>query len=101
MLVLVFWMLLACSQVADEGGEEGAESTSLFFGESSIEERIAKYPTVVRATLNYIGVEVNEGTGRWDDQFTNILKFNLTVHEYLNGSGGDHHNRRMGFDEAT
>ena len=89
LLVLVFGTLLACSQVADEGGEEGAESTSVFFGESSIEERIAKYPTVVRATLNYIDVEVIEGTGRWDDQFTNILKFNLTVHEYLNGSGGN------------
>ncbi len=90
--LLVMAFVAACGdQKTDEseGGFEAVFDTELFFGESSLEERITLYPTVVRATLNYIGVEVIEGTGRWDDQFTNILKFNLTVHEYLNGSGGN------------
>lgn len=43
----------------------------------------------MRATLNYVGIEVIEGRWRWVGQFTTVLKFNPAVHEYRNGSGGN------------
>ena len=89
--LLLVGFLLACSQAGDEQAstEEAVAPTDIFAGEFTLEERIAKYPTVVRASLNYVALEVVEGTGLWDDQYALAVKFNLTVQEYLNGSGGD------------
>ena len=56
-------------------------------GEASLETRIAKYPTIVRATLNSTSSEVVGTVGHWQGKYTIVVKFNLSVHEYLNGNG--------------
>ena len=56
-------------------------------GEASLETRIAKYSTIVRATLNSTSSEVVGTVGHWQGKYTIVVKFNLSVHEYLNGNG--------------
>ena len=86
--ILLAFFLSACWQAANEdGGEDNAASTFVFHGEFSIEERIAKYPTVVRASLIGTSSEVVEGRERFAGKYAMIVKFRLRVDEYLNGSG--------------
>ena len=59
-----------------------------YFGEQSIEERIANADVVVRARLATTTSEVvTTTTEEWSDYYYVGLKFYLTVSEYLKGSG--------------
>ena len=61
-----------------------------FNGEYSIEERIVKYDTIVKAQLDRITTEiVTSTTEGWSGKYYVALKFHLTVSEYLNGTGVD------------
>ena len=80
------FFLLACGSFTGWVDEAG-DSTDIFMGEASLETRIAKYPTIVRATLNSTSSEVVGTVGHWQGKYTIVVKFNLSVHEYLNGSG--------------
>ena len=67
---------------------EELESVEKYLGAESLEERIVNYPTVVRATLDRVTTETIEAGGQWEGEYVNIVKFHLTVGEYLNGRGG-------------
>ena len=112
-------MLLSCGLLRDgeeaaEGNEAGASSQATvmeapmapppstgspptgltsavpYFGEESIEERIARADIIVRARLSTTTSEVVRGTGEgWSDYYYVALKFHLTVSEYLHGSGAN------------
>ena len=61
----------------------------LYLGESSLEQRIFKYPTIVRAHLDRVTASavpagVDDAWG-----FVNIVRFHLKVSEYLSGAGPD------------
>ena len=110
--LLVAWLLVACSPGGDASpqtveatiqtmGEDqrsgkdaaryvemGHNPLSLYDGETSLEERIVKYPVVVRATLSSVTSEVIEVSGYADGLYAVVLKLQLTVGEYLSGSGG-------------
>ena len=59
-----------------------------FYGEYSIEERIVKYDTIVKAQLDRITTEIVTSTAEgWSGKYYVALKFHLTVSEYLNGTG--------------
>ena len=59
-----------------------------YFGEQSIEERIANADVVVRARLATTTSEVvTTTTEEWSDYYYVGLKFHLTVSEYLKGRG--------------
>ena len=109
-VICVLWLvlpgaLLACSLFTpgDEPDEAlrppspftGGPSTALtsavpYFGEESIEERIAKADVIVKARLHTTTSVVVRGAGEgWSDYYYVALKFNLTVREYLNGSGAN------------
>ncbi len=59
-----------------------------YLGAASLEERILRYPTIVRAMLNRVTTETIKAGGYWEGKYVNIARFHLTVSEYLNGSGG-------------
>ena len=67
-------------------GERGS-SPLPYDGDFSLEERIANYPTIVKATLDRVTSEVVPAGGRWTGEYVIAVKFHLTVSEYLNGSG--------------
>ena len=56
----------------------------LFHGDSLIEEKILASPIVVRATMTALSSEVIVDA---DDEFRAVLKFSLSVSEYLKGTG--------------
>ncbi len=65
-----------------------ASAANPYFGEQSMEERIANADTIVKARLSTTTSEVVRGTGEgWSDYYYVALKFHLTVSEYLKGSG--------------
>ena len=104
--MLLACALLACSLTtgrddADDPSEEALRppppptgpSTVItaavpYFGEESIEERIARADTIVKARLNQTTSETITSTDEgWIGKYYVALKFHLTVSEYLNGSG--------------
>ena len=60
-------------------------------GDLLLEEKIIIYNTVVQATMTSVSSEVVLASdiyrGTVDSRYRVVLKFNLTVHEYLKGSG--------------
>ena len=90
----------------------GNAAKNPFFGEQSIEERIANADIVVKALLATTTSEVvTTTTSEWSDYYYVGLKFHLTVSEYLKGSGassitaftiqgGDYGTRREAEDAA-
>ena len=98
LLALLVCALLACGQVTCDRvteTEQGQTSTAgagigvRQLGAKSLEERIANHPTVVRARLTSVSAEVVAGAERLQGSFFVVLKFNLSVSEYLKGSGGN------------
>ena len=104
-IILLACSLLACSLVSqrDEPAEvlqDPPPSTSSaqaaiaapvpYFGEESIEERIAKADTIVKARLNRTTSEVIAAAIEgWSGSYSVAVKFHLTVNEYLKGSGAN------------
>lgn len=96
-LLLLAWALTACAgsppapQPDNEARriEGGTDPMLEYSGETSIEERILRYPVVVRATLDRVTSEVLPVSGYWAGKYVVTLKLHLDVHEYLNGSGED------------
>ena len=86
-LIVAVGVVLACSPFQDGGsfGESGEPGP--YDGETSLEERIASYPTVVRATLDRVTSEVVAAGGYGTGSYVIVVKFHLTVLEYLNGTG--------------
>ena len=87
--VLLTLFLLACSQSSDYGTfEEGSEPLP-YHGETSLEERIANYPTIVRGALDRVTGEVVAagGDGYGKGKYVVVVKFHITVSEYLQGTG--------------
>ncbi len=58
-------------------------------GEKSLEERISNHPTIVKVTLTSVSADVVAGAELLQGSFYVVLKFNLSVSEYLKGSGGN------------
>ena len=102
LIALLTGMLMACSQGtgANTPGDAVpaqplARDTSVhvaairILGETSLEERIANYPTVVKARMTSESIEVVAGAGRLQGKYYAAVKFDLAVSEYLNGTGAD------------
>ena len=103
--LLVAWTLVACSfgnsgdtvsqpvrsVMVDETSERefGMDPMSLYSGETSLEERIVKYPVVVRATLDRVTSEAIALSSPANGEYAVVLKLHLEVEEYLNGTGSD------------
>ena len=99
--LLTGMLLLACGQgtgsntpddavPAETLATDRSHSSRVFpRGETSLEERIANYPTVVRARMTSESTEVVAGAGRFEGNYYAALKFDLEVGEYLNGTGAD------------
>ena len=99
--LLTGMLMLACSQgtgsntpddavPAETLATDRSHSSRVFpRGETSLEERIANYPTVVRARMTSESTEVVAGAGRFEGNYYAALKFDLEVGEYLNGTGAD------------
>ena len=112
-LLVASWMLVSCSFsssddavslpvevdqssegksliVVEEGVREfGMNPMSLYDGETSLEERIVKYPVVVRATLDRVTSDVIALSSPYNGEYAVVLKLHLDVEEYLNGTGSD------------
>ena len=65
----------------------GSTSAVPYFGEESVEERIARADIVVKVELDRTTNTVVTGSGEYSDKYYPALKFHLTVSEYLKGSG--------------
>ena len=102
LIALLTGMLMACSQGtgANTPGDAVpaqplARDTSVHSAavpvrsETSLEERVANYPTVVRARLTSESIEVVAGAGRLQGKYFATMKFDLAVNEYLSGAGDD------------
>ena len=99
LIMLLACTLLTCSLIAqrDEQAEAPPAPTPpptieppAYFGEESIEERIAKADIVVTARLDRTTTEVATTTAEhWSGKYYPALRFHLTVSEYLNGSGAN------------
>ena len=102
LIALLTGMLMACSQGtgANTPGDAVpaqplARDTSVHSaavpvrGETSLEERVANYPTVVRARMTSESIEVVAGAGRLQGKYFATMKFDLAVSEYLSGAGDD------------
>ncbi len=62
----------------------------LYFGPTSIEERISSSAAIVRARLTNTTAEVVTTTAeKWNEDYYVALKFHLSVSEYLYGSGAN------------
>ena len=88
-LVLAVGFLLACATEADDGEDSSGPlgAPIPYFGPSSLEERIASHSVVVRGNLDRTTSEVIAASGEWEGQYAVVIKFHLTVSEYLRGSG--------------
>ena len=95
LLIPVISVLLGCGMFTQADapvsrGESPPVSVSsvalpiLFHGDSLIEEKILDSPIVVRATMTALSSEVIVDA---DDEFRAVLKFSLSVSEYLKGTG--------------
>ncbi|MCY4529247.1 MAG: cadherin domain-containing protein [Chloroflexi bacterium] len=87
-LIVAVGFLLACSTRTNDSegsGEVGAPIP--YFGPSSLEERIASHSVVIRGHLDRTTSEVIAASGEWEGQYAVVIKFHLTVSEYLRGSG--------------
>ena len=61
-----------------------------YFGEQSIEERIANADTIVKARLATTTSEVIDvAVEGWSGSYAVVVKFHMKVSEYLNGSGAN------------
>ena len=101
LIALLTGMLMACSQgtggntpddavPAKNLATNSSHSSRVFpRGETSLEERIANYPTVVRARMTSESIKVVAGAGRFEGNYYAALEFDLEVSEYLNGTGAD------------
>lgn len=99
--LLTGMLLLACGQgtgsdtpddavPAETLATNSSHSSRVFpRGETSLEERIANYPTVVRARMTSESIKVVAGAGRFEGNYYAALEFDLEVSEYLNGTGAD------------
>ena len=88
LLIAAVGFLLACSTRTNDSegsGEVGAPVP--YFGPSSLEQRIANHNIVVRGELDRTTSEVVAASGAWDGQYAIVIKFHLSVSEYLRGSG--------------
>ena len=110
-ILTIFLVILACGQFAcsssvekEEQAEVDLSASSRFTGspqpvsqalvqyngEESIEERIIRADTIVKARLDHITTEiVTSTTEGWSNEYNVSLKFHLTVSEYLKGSGAN------------
>ncbi len=61
----------------------------LYFGESSLEVRIYRYPVIVRARLTGVSGQTIAAGGDAAGKYVNTVRFQLEVGEYLQGSGPD------------
>ncbi len=74
--------------VVDSPSAVGEGGVLIWFGESTIEERILEAGTIVRARLSSNrNLEVVQGEGRWEEWYYILQTFELAVSEYLVGSG--------------
>ena len=95
LLLAVTLFLLACSSTEQAALEEPEAAPPApaapvpYFGQTSLEERIASHQVVVRGTLDRTTSEVVAATGSWRGQYAIAIKFHLSVSEYLRGSGAD------------
>ena len=80
-------VLLACSQSPDDETLEAGSEPLPYHGETSLEERIANYPTIVKGTLDRVTSEVVAAGSYGTGKYVIAVKFHLTVSEYLNGTG--------------
>ncbi len=93
--VLVVGVVVSCGQGGEvDQGQPSSVGTGIgaavpFRGATSLEERIANHPTVVKARLSSVSADVVAGAERLQGSFYVVLKFNLSVSEYLKGSGGN------------
>ena len=69
--------------------EEGGMAMVEYDGETSLEERIVKYPVVVRAVVDSVTSDIIATSGFETGKYAVVLKVNLTVREYLNGLGSN------------
>ncbi len=94
---------LACANSLNEAPSQGDGSDNVlrssrpgrfYFGQASLEERIAGANVIARVTLD----SVTTGTERWNDPewatytgdgYVGTLEHTFTVHEYLKGTGDD------------
>lgn len=102
LIALLAGTLLACSQgteysTPDDGVSDQSLGTDKSIsappvgprGETSLEERIANYPFVVKARMTSESIEVVAGGGRLLGKFFPVFEFELAVAEYLNGTGAN------------
>ena len=88
-------VVVSCGQGGEvDQGQPSSVGTGIgaavpFRGATSLEERVANHPTVVKARLTSVSAEVVAGAERLQGSFYVVLKFNLSVSEYLKGSGGN------------
>ena len=111
--LMVAWLLVACSFgnrgdatsrpvevdqssegksliVVEEAEKEfGLSPFATYDGETSLEERIIRYPVVVRATLDRVTSEVIALSDYAEGEYAVVVKLHLEVEEYLNGSGSN------------
>ena len=82
-------MLLACGLFTGVDEPTGATSTQtvlpvLFHGDTSVEEKVLRHEVIVKATMTSLSSEV---IVRANNNYSAVLKFNLSVSEYLKGTG--------------
>ena len=102
-------MLLLLSCALPEGGQEAQEGEAtpailetpagtpaplsamppLYTGPTSLEERILASPVIARVRLDSVSSSAESGTTRFGTKYIAVLEFNLSVEEYLKGSGAD------------
>lgn len=61
----------------------------LYFGDISLEERVYRYPVIVRARLAGVSGQTIAAGGEEAGKYVNTVRFQLEVGEYLQGSGPD------------
>ena len=96
-LLIPFMMsLLACGLFTQDEGESspavsGSAPQSPYVGDATLEEKIIKRNTIVRASMTSFSSEavlvtddLHDGT---DNRYSAVFRFNLTVSEYLKGMG--------------
>ena len=62
---------------------------SPYHGPKSLEERIFESSVIARVRLDSMSSSAESGTTRFGTKYIAVLEFNLSVQEYLKGSGAD------------
>ena len=108
-LLLLAWALAACSVDSSKDPqpsghqppivrehraeepifEEVGMALEEYDGETSLEERVVRYSVVVRAVVDSVTNDIIATSGFETGKYAVVLKVNLTVREYLNGSGSN------------